>query len=252
MLRARLTILAWLLCSLALGARAFAGNDTSGESKFAVGIGFKVSTLGLGGDVAFPVTERTNLRFGFNAFNYNHTFDKDGVKYDGTLALRSVQALFDIFPFSGGFHLSPGVMLYNGNKLTADSSVTSGQTFDLGNVTYRSNPANPLKGTGDMKLNKAAPMFMLGFGNMVPRSGRHVTVSFEAGVVYQGSPDVRLNFTGSACSISGANCVNAATDPTFLSHVAAEQKKLTDDATAFKWYPVVSVGLGYRFGGGNK
>jgi hypothetical protein len=48
-----------------------------------VGVGVKVSTLGIGGELALPVTHRSNMRFGFNAFNYNHTFNKDGVTYKG-------------------------------------------------------------------------------------------------------------------------------------------------------------------------
>ncbi len=69
----------------------------SHENHFEVGVGVKVSTLGIGGEVALPVTRSTNVRFGFNAFNYNHTFLKDGVTYKGALDLRSAEALFDIF-----------------------------------------------------------------------------------------------------------------------------------------------------------
>jgi hypothetical protein len=69
------------------------------KEHFNVGVGVKVSTLGIGGDLALPVTHRSNLRLGFNAFNYNYTFNKDGVTYKGALDLRSAQALFDIFPF---------------------------------------------------------------------------------------------------------------------------------------------------------
>lgn len=208
-----------------------------------------MSTLGLGGDVAFAVSKRSNIRVGFNAFNYNRTFDKDGVTYKGALALRSVQSTFDFFPFAGGFHLSPGVMFYDGNQVTANASVPTGQTLDFDGVTYRSSASSPITGTGKMTTNKVAPMFLFGYGNMVPRSGRHVTYLIEAGVAYQGTPNVKLNFEGSACDVSGLNCVNATSDPTFLSHVAAEQKKLNDSAEPFKFYPVISFGIGYRFGG---
>ncbi len=36
-----------------------------------------------GGDVAFRVTERANIRGSFNFFHYDQTFDKDGIHYDG-------------------------------------------------------------------------------------------------------------------------------------------------------------------------
>src|SRR5437660_12850826 len=55
------------------------------------GFGFTTSLLGLGADVAMPITHRTNLRVGFSAFNYSRDFDKDGVSYSGRLGFRSAQ-----------------------------------------------------------------------------------------------------------------------------------------------------------------
>ena len=46
-------------------------------------------------------------------------FEDDGITLDATLTLRSASAHLDWFPFGGGFHLSPGVMLYNGNQMNA-------------------------------------------------------------------------------------------------------------------------------------
>jgi hypothetical protein len=221
------------------------------SSSAGVGVMFNMSTLGFGGDVAFAVNKRSNVRVGFNAFNYSRTFDKDGVTYAGKLGLRSLKTTYDFYPI-GGFHLSPGLMLYNGNQLTANASVSGGQTFDFNGVTYTSSDANPITGTGKMTMNKVAPMLLFGFGNLIPRSGRHVTFNLDLGVVFQGSPNIKLNFKGNACDESGLNCVNAATDPTFLSNVMAEQKKLNDSAKPFKYYPVISFGIGYRFGGGPK
>jgi hypothetical protein len=230
-------------------SRPAAAGHGSRDWKSGVGIGFSMSTLGFGGDVAVATSRKTNVRMGFNAFNFNHDFDKDGISYKGSLNLRSVHSTLDFFPFGGGFHLSPGVMLYNGNQLKADASVGSGNSFDLDGTTYYSSSADPIRGTGKLTLNKVAPMFLFGFGNFVPRSGRHVTFNFDAGVALQGSPDIKLNFTGSACESYNTNCVNAATDQTFLSHVAAEQARLTNDAKAFKYYPIIQFSIGYRFGG---
>src|SRR5258707_2649630 len=75
-----------------------APSKQSSESHFPIGIGVKVSTLGIGGEVAVGLSQRSNVRFGFNAFSYGHTFDKDGATYKGTLDLRSAQATYDIFP----------------------------------------------------------------------------------------------------------------------------------------------------------
>ena len=213
---------------------------------FAIGVGVKASTLGIGGEVALPVTHRTNVRVGFNLFNYSHTFDKDGVTYKGTLNLRSAQATFDFFPI-WEFHISPGVLLYNGNQLTANASVPGGKTFTLNNTSYVSDPSNPVNGTGKLTVYKAAPMILLGIGNLVPRSSRHFSASFEIGAAYQGPPRIALNLAGSACDSTGLFCRSISSDPTIQNNIQLEQAKLAKKAAPFRFYPVVSFGFGIKF-----
>jgi hypothetical protein len=222
-------------------------NRSSGDG-FSVGAGAKVSTLGAGAEVAFPLAHRFNARAGFNLFNYDRTFNKDGVAYKGTLNLRSVPALLDFFPFGGGFHLSPGLLVYNGNRVNANASVPGGQSFTLGGTTYFSDATQPVSGTGKLSLNAAAPMFLFGWGNLVPRSRRRFSVSIEAGAAYQGSPSIKLNLSGSVCDDAiGTNCRAISGDPTVESQIVTEQNKLNHDASPYKFYPVISFGIGYKF-----
>jgi hypothetical protein len=217
----------------------------SSEGRFPIGVGVKVSTLGIGGEVAVAVSHRSNVRFGFNAFSYGHTFIKDGATYKGNLDLRSAQATYDLFLLSW-FHVSPGVLVYNGNKVNANVSVPGGQTFTLSNTSYVSDAADPITGTGKLTVYKAAPMILFGIGNLVPRS-RHFSTSFEIGAAYQGPPRVTLNLSGSACDSTGLFCRSISSDPTIQSNIAAEQAKLNKSASPYKFYPVLSFGVGYRF-----
>jgi len=232
-----------LLLGILVPASSFAQN---GDLGFGVGVGGKFSTLGAGFDVAVPISSRANVRGGFSALDYSRDFLDNGVTYKGTLNLRSVNALLDFFPLGGGFHLSPGLLLYNGNQITANANVPVGQTFTLNNVSYRSSTSDPLVGTGKLTLNKVAPMVMIGWGNLVPRT-KHFSASVEVGAVFQGTPQTTLTFTGSACDPSGLNCRNIASDPTIQSNIQAQQKKISDDAKILQYYPVVSFGFGYRF-----
>jgi hypothetical protein len=217
----------------------------SSEGRFPIGVGVKVSTLGIGGEVAVGLSQRSNVRFGFNAFSYEHTFDKDGATYQGTLDLRSAQATYDIF-LVRWFHISPGVLIYNGNQISAKVSVPGGQTFSLSKTTYISDAADPVAGTGKLTVYKTAPMVLFGFGNLVPRNG-HFSTSFEIGAAYQGPPRVALNLGGSACDSTGLFCRSIASDPTIQSNIVAEQAKLNKSASPYKFYPVLSFGVGYRF-----
>ena len=211
------------------------------------GIAFKTSLLGFGADVAIPTTRRSNVRLGFAAFNYGRGFAKDGVTYSGRLNLRSMQALYDFFPLGGGFHLSPGVMMYSGNQLTGNATVPGGQTVSFGGADYASDPSNPLKGSGKLQFSKAGPMFLLGFGNLARRNEGHFGMTFDIGAVYQGVPHTTLNFTGGACDPIGINCRDVSSDPTVQSNILSEQAKINHSASPLRFYPVISFGLGYKF-----
>lgn len=64
-----------------------------------------------------------------------------------------------------------GGLLYNRDAIKANPSVPAGESFTLGGVTYVSQPY-PIYGTGDLYMgNKAAPMGLVGWGNLIPRSG---------------------------------------------------------------------------------
>jgi hypothetical protein len=238
---------------LAVSLLAFAASmvpcraqNRSDSSK--VGIGVTVSTLGVGGEVAVPITGKLNVRGGCNAISYSHTFNKDGTAYAGNLSWRSGEADLDWFPFAGRFHLSPGLLFYNGNKITANSSVAGGQTFTLNGASYMSSTSDPVHGTGNLGFNRVDPSFKLGFGNLVPRNGHHWSFLAEAGFAYQGSPNTALTLAGTACDPNtGTICVNAATDPTVQSNLAAEQSKINHDVSFFRFYPILSVGVGFAF-----
>jgi len=216
-----------------------------GRPNFAVGV--KVSSLGIGGEFGVSMTRFLDFRAGFNAFNFTHTFKNNGIDYDGTLQLRSADAMVDIKPLGDWFHISPGVLFYNGNQISAKTTVPVGQVFDLGNVSFKSNPANPIGGNGKLTVPKAAPMVLFGFGTLVPHK-HHFTFYNDIGVVFQGSPKTTLNLTGSACdAVTGLACVNAATDPTVQAQVQAEQTKINNDTTIVKFYPVFALGFGFRW-----
>jgi hypothetical protein len=210
------------------------------------GMQLKMSTLGAGIEGAVKVAPRINVRAGFNDFSYGRSFDNNGIHYDGNLTLRSASVNADFYVL-GPLHLSPGLLLYDGNRGSATASVPGGQTFTLGSATYLSNPSNPANGSATLGFNAAAPEFLIGFGNLVPRSRRRFTVNFEFGAAYQGSPAVKLNLGGGVCNPSGASCVNAATDPAVQSNVEAQQAKLSRNLSFFRFYPLVSLGFGFRF-----
>ena len=212
-----------------------------------IGIGVKISTLGAGIEVATPLARKFNLRGGFNMFRYDRNITNNGIKYSGQLQFQSAEAHLDYFPF-GGFHISPGLLFYNGNQLTANAAVPAGQSFTIGGTSYISDAVDPVTGTGKLDFVKVSPSIMIGIGNLIPRNGRHYSFLFEVGGAYQGSARVALNLAGSVCDpTTGLACRTIASDPTVQANVVSEQQKIAKDINPYRFFPIISLGVGFNF-----
>jgi hypothetical protein len=211
-----------------------------------IGTAVKISTLGAGIEAATPLTGRLNLRAGFNMFRFSSATTDSGIRYNGQLHFQSAEAHLDFFPF-GGFHVSPGLLFYNGNQFVATASVPGGQTFSVGSTTYESDPGTPVTGSGKVGFVKVSPSIMVGIGNLIPRSGRHFSFLFEVGGAYQGSARVAINLAGNVCDTSGLNCRAVSSDSTVQANIQSQQVKIQHDLNPYRFFPVISLGFGFNF-----
>lgn len=211
------------------------------------GLGVKTGLLGVGAEIAARVTHRTNVRAGFNVLGYSRDFSKDQVNYDGHLSFRTIEAHYDIFPWAGSFHVSPGLLAYIGNPISARAFVPGNSSFTLGGQTYYSDPSAPATAMGHVNFNQVAPMATIGFGNLVHRDSKHFSVPVELGVAFQGSPKTTLGFNGNVCDAPGLNCRSVASDPTVQANIVSEQGKINHSLSPIKMWPIISVGFGYKF-----
>jgi len=235
-----------LMCSLLLAGVSYGQKGDSGS----FGIGVKGSLLGGGVEAAARVTHHINVRGGFNMFSYSRDFTKDQATYNGQLSFKTVEGHLDFFPFAGKFHVSPGVLAYVGDPITANATFSTTNSFTLGGHTYWSDPNAPATGNGKIDFNRASPMATFGWGNLVPRNAsKHFSVPVEFGVAFQGSPKATLNVAGNLCTEQGveSSCSPAATTPTIQTNIVSEQNKINNSMKFFKMYPIISVGFGYKF-----
>jgi hypothetical protein len=211
-----------------------------------VAVGLRISSFGPGLEMATPLSQHLNLRSIINVIDYGHKFTADGGDYNAEIHFHSAQMSVDWFPFlHGGFHISPGIMAFN-NKLAAQLKVPPGQTFELEDYELTSSLDNPLHGGATATYGrKIAPVLMAGFGNILPRNGRHFTAPFEFGVAYPGAAQISASLQGIACQPEG--CADVSTDPEAQSAVVQKQNELNSDLNKFQLYPIVSMGVAYRF-----
>jgi hypothetical protein len=210
-----------------------------------VGIGLRVSTLGAGLEIATPLSQSVNLRSIINDVDYGYQFTSHGGNYNAEAHFHSAQMSVDWFPFHGGFHLSPGIMVFN-NKLAVQIKVPPGQTFSFEDYEMTSSLNDPLHGgAAATYARKIAPVLMAGFGNILPRNGRHFSVPFEFGVAYPGAAQISINLQGTTCQPDG--CSNVETDAEAQKDMLLKQNQLNNELSKFQLYPIVSTGLAFRF-----
>ena len=225
-----------------------------------LGLGIGISPLGIQLQAATNISNHFNVRGTGNFFNYSDNFTTDGIDATAKLSLASAGASLDVYPFPVGWRISPGVLFYNQNQVTAATNVAAGTSFTLNGTTYYSADANPVTGatpvtgSGVLGLNSTKPAFTIttGWGNMVPRKG-HWSFPFEIGVAFVGAPTVNVNLAGWACNDQAQTECTDISDPNnpiaiaVQSNLTAQVAKWTSDLNPLKTYPIISGGVAYSF-----
>lgn len=237
--------------------------DSKPFSRIAFGGG--VSPLGISAEVTTNLQPRLNLRASGSFFNKGIQFNSNGFQTTANLKLASTRTSIDIYPFRVGFRISPGVMFYNQNRVTASDTIAGGSSFTLnGDTFYSANPnsatgATPVNGTALLNLHSARPAFTLtgGWGNEVMRRG-HWSFPVEVGVAFTGAPKVNVNLRGWACEDQAqTQCTDIANPNNSIalqvqSDLNAEVSKWVSDLEPLKTYPIVSAGVSYSFRTGRR
>jgi hypothetical protein len=195
------------------------------------GIDLHAGTLGGGAEVNYTISPYFMARLRANRYNYDYSGRKEQIYYDFTLHLKSYALLLDWHPFAGVFHVTAGYFS-NKNDVFGYAQPQNGSYIINGN-TYNASQVGNL--TGSITFNPGAPYLGIGW-NSLGTTSTGFGFEFDLGALFQGSPTAQLSASGSISS-----------NPQFRSDLAQEQAKLQNDVNFFKIYPVVNVGLSYRF-----
>jgi hypothetical protein len=211
--------------------------------------------MGINMQAAVIANRYMNIRGVGNFFNYSlNNLNVSGMNVSGKLNFATAGTSVDFYPFpSHGFRVSPGVMFYNQNQVTAAVVAPGGTSFKLDDTTYYSSQAQPVTGSASVILNKQNPAFTMttGWGNMIPRRGGHWSFPFEIGAAFIGAPTVNMALTsGQVCTDPAGtiNCANVVGDSQVTTSLQAQVAKYQNDVNPFKIYPIVSTGVAFSIG----
>lgn len=193
-----------------------------------VAIGARVSTLGFGGDLVFGLSDRVNARLGGNRGSVSYEDNVSDVNYDIDLELQSYSLLLDWHPGGGAFRLTGGGV-YNATTLEGLAQPTDEQ--DIGDHTYTPQQIGTLQ--AEVDFPDWAGYVGIGFGNPV-KTGRW-TATLDLGVMLHAKPDFTLESDSPYSAM-------------FEEDLEKERQEIQDDyVDKFTLYPVLSLGLAYRF-----
>jgi hypothetical protein len=228
-----------------------------------LGLSVGIGAMGINMQAAVEANRHLNIRGIGNYFKYTVNDIKvsggngaSGTKANAGLNFATAGVALDYYPWPNhGFRLSPGVMLYNQNVISATGTASPGDSITLNSTKYYADSVNPFSLNPRLGLNTHQQAFTatMGWGNLISRRGGHFSVPFEIGAVFTGVPTLALNITGNGCTnsadtaINGPSCVNMATNSNAQAAIAAQIAKYQSDLNPLKVYPILSVGIGYNF-----
>ncbi|MEL7033748.1 MAG: hypothetical protein AAGL97_06555 [Pseudomonadota bacterium] len=222
-MRLSMKLAALALMSAGLSSPALADGD------FAITGG--IGTMGGTVEGQFQVNDYFQLRAGANYLAFDEDIDVDDITYDGELDFSGFGAFIDVHPFGNSFFVTGGA--YAGGKeidLVASSTVA----VEIGGVVFT--PAEYGRLEGDVSFDDVAPFVGLGFDTTFEGNGNW-GFNVLAGAALFGSGDVTLDAVGGTLS----------NDPVLQAQLAQEIQDIENEIEDYELWPVVQVGLSYRF-----
>lgn len=208
----------------------------------------KIGTLGAGLEYVHPVTPKIAVGLGLNGLSINETADEEEAELEADLKLSTVSLLGDFHPWGNGFRISGGLMS-NRNKLSLDAtpSSTSTETIQIGDAETEYNVSDLGSLNSSVAFKSTAPYLGIGWGH-APRAGKGFAFDADIGVLFQGSPITSFTATcGTALVAEDTQNGNTLLCDQLDTEVEEQSASLKTDSEEFDMYPVISVGVSYRF-----
>lgn len=206
-----------------------------------------ISPLGTGGQVATNLPWHMDARFIGNYTNFDWKLNESGFYVILNIGMANTGAFLDYYPWKS-LRFSPGYLYYNTNRVKADLTVQDvAATFTINNVTYATDPGNPIHGTGRLQLGGAGFMATTGWGHIVRRDEKHWSFPFEAGAAFINTPSVTFNLLGDVCNLPRTDCRPAEQFPGFANNLNQQVASWNKRVSPFHIYPLLEGGVSYTF-----
>lgn len=212
-----------------LSAAAAAGIAVCASNAQAQEIYAHAGTLGAGLGAAYSLTTWAGVHAEVEGFGLSHSVTVDENKYDGHLSLKQGGVYLDLFPFrNSGFRVTGGALI-NDDELRAHAVPNAQGNYKIGDDFVPAVGAAP---SAVAKLPTLMPYIGLGYGHKPVSKGFGFT--FDIGAAY-GRPHVDYNIPAIYSLFTSQD------------NILQAEQKVTREVEKYHWYPVVQLGISYRF-----
>ena len=208
-----------------LAVALLAGVLPAAASAQGIGVGARIGTLGVGGEIAVGLSSRFEVRGGFGVLPVEISRTYSDVEYtiEPTSPLANIGV--DFYPLGTSLRIGAG-MLFLSEPTTLGGEFTG--TVEIGDRTYTGSEVGTL--SGELDHGSRAPYAIVGFGS---HTGRGIGLFLDLGAAFMSDPVLRLEATGPV-----------ADDPQFQADLERERAEAEEDAKDFlKVLPIASIGI---------
>lgn len=198
-----------------------------GASRSNVGVTGGVGTLGFNVGASYRINDYLSVGGSLNRYTYSRNANYKGVNYSASLQFSSEILYVNVYPFSGGFHLTGG-WIHNGNSLSMAGQPDQNGNYTFNGDTYSAQQAGTV--TAGMGFRSSATYLGVGWGG-----NGSWGMTFDIGAMNQGAPTFNLNVSGSA------------SNPQLASDVNQQRSTVQNSVNSFTWYPQIALGFYFHF-----
>jgi hypothetical protein len=189
----------------------------------------QAGTQGAGVGYAQPLTSWLGLHADVNGFGLSHNFSGGSLNYSAHLHMFGGGTYADLFPFhSSGFRITAGALI--SDDYLSGSAIPNNGTYTINGTAYSAAGSTV---NAKLRYPTVRPYLGIGYGHQ-PSAQRGFGLTADLGAAY-GTPSVSLNASPQLVAAAGA------------ANIAAEQQSLQSKANHYRFYPIVQIGLTYRF-----
>ena len=213
-----------------------------GESSSNMAVAGTAGSMGVGLDMSVKLSDGISMRLPLRYMQIDVDGDLAGISYETELTVGGIGLVGDYHPFGGGLRLSGGLFY---NLMDASLSANPSSPVSIGGVSYLADQIGTI--SVDVDYRNFAPYLGVGYGGPIGRD-RGLQFFADVGVLWVGDPDIDMSVSDPpeppaipVLPVPGPPYPG----PVPPSNILSEKDDIKQDLPEF--YPVVQIGMTYRF-----